>query len=273
MPSFEGEKGVPKRLTQVSSRCGTVRAGHSRARPLRLRHLPRLKASRPVQRGSGEFHHNTGVSKQGERANHLVLMVKAPVAGGVKTRLARGVGAARAASFYRSVTNTVLSRLVRPGKWRTYLAVAPDNAVMSRAWPFSVGGSHVVRVMQGGGDLGARMQRVMDGMPSGPVVIVGSDIPQVSASHIERAFCALSQADAVFGPSPDGGYWLVGLRRSGRVARAFDNVRWSSATTLDDTLLNLDGLSVEQIDVLADVDEASDLAAMGAVVGRRILPR
>ncbi|WP_425283593.1 DUF2064 domain-containing protein [Methyloceanibacter stevinii] len=51
-------------------------------------------------------------------------------------------------------------------------------------------------------------------MPPGPVVLVGSDIPRISRAHIAEAFRLLGNADAVFGPAQDGGYWLVGFKRS-----------------------------------------------------------
>ncbi|MDX2307618.1 MAG: TIGR04282 family arsenosugar biosynthesis glycosyltransferase [Hyphomicrobium sp.] len=198
----------------------------------------------------------------------LVIMVKEPLAGRVKSRLARGIGPAAAASFYRQATASVLARIVRPREWRTVLAVAPDSARVSRAWP-----GRIVRIGQGGGDLGERLQRLFDGTGRGPIVIIGSDVPAITASGIRRAFRALGGADAVLGPSTDGGYWLIGVaRRRGHAPRCFDAVRWSSAHALRDTLANLDRLHVALIDTLDDVDEPADLVRAGALRGRRILP-
>jgi rSAM/selenodomain-associated transferase 1 len=194
----------------------------------------------------------------------LVVMVKEPQAGRVKTRLARGIGAANAAAFYRHATAAVLSRVTCPGEWGTILAVAPDPACASRAWP-----SHTKRIAQGHGDLGQRMQRVMDRLPPGPVLIIGSDIPGIRARHIRNAFAALGRNDAVFGPAPDGGYWLVGLKRFPRVLRAFRKVRWSTEHALADTRANLTGLRVAHIDTLDDIDDAADFARAGGRYGRR----
>jgi uncharacterized protein len=198
-------------------------------------------------------------------ARTLVVMVKVPQAGRVKTRLARGIGAVRAVQFYRHTTNAVLGRVVSPREWRTLLAVAPDSGRKSRTFP-----AHIARIAQGSGDLGQRMQRVMDQMPPGPVLIIGSDIPGITASHIRRGFTALGSSDAVFGPAPDGGYWMVGLRRAPRVLRPFQNVRWSSAHALADTRANLKNLRVALIDTLQDIDDAADLAAMAGPRGRRV---
>lgn len=195
----------------------------------------------------------------------LVVMVKEPVAGRVKSRLAAGIGAVGAVAFYRHATAALVARVARPGEWRTLLAVTPDAAVTSRSWAPSLD-----RVGQGAGDLGDRMQRLMDRLPPGPVVVVGSDVPDIQALHIRHAFHLLGGAEAVFGPSPDGGYWLVGLRRRPRVPRAFAGVRWSSAHALADTLANLAGRRIAYLPTLSDVDTARDLAAAGGDHGRRV---
>ncbi len=199
-------------------------------------------------------------------APRLVVMVRWPEAGRVKTRLARDVGPVRATSFYRNTMAAVLQRITR-GPWETWLAVAPDRARQARAWP-----AHVRRVPQGQGDLGARMQRLMDRLPPGPAVIVGSDIPALTAGHVMRAFAALGRHDAVFGPARDGGYWLVGLRRRPHTPRAFAAVRWSSPDALADTCANLARHRVAFLDPLEDVDEGADLACVSWALGRRVLP-
>ncbi|MCV0369110.1 TIGR04282 family arsenosugar biosynthesis glycosyltransferase [Filomicrobium sp.] len=198
-------------------------------------------------------------------ARHLVVMAKLPVAGRVKTRLARGVGVGRAVSFYRAGLAAALGRVSQARRWTTYVAVAPDSGIYEPVWPISCR-----RIAQGRGDLGQRMQRVMDGLPPGPVVIIGSDVPEIRSEHIASAFKILASADVVLGPSPDGGYWLVGLRRRPRIARIFDRVRWSHAETLSDTLANAVGLQVCWLEQLDDVDDADDLARLSERAGRRI---
>ncbi len=115
-------------------------------------------------------------------------------------------------------------------------------------------------IPQGGGDLGDRMGRVMRAAPTGPVCIIGADIPGITRAHIGRAFRALGNHDAVFGPAPDGGYWLIGLRRTAPPpSTLFQGVRWSSPDALTDTISTLPGLRIAQIDTLRDVDRAADL--------------
>jgi glycosyltransferase A (GT-A) superfamily protein (DUF2064 family) len=121
---------------------------------------------------------------------------------------------------------------------------------------------------QGGGDLGARMQRIFDAAPPGPAVIIGTDVPHIAPAHIAAAFRLLGRHDAVFGPAADGGYWLVGLKRRPRLLRPFDGVRWSTAHALSDTLANLRGLSIGEVATLTDVDTAADLVRCTGVFGR-----
>jgi rSAM/selenodomain-associated transferase 1 len=185
--------------------------------------------------------------------NRLVIMARAPVAGAVKTRLARGIGLAAATGFYRAVLAQTLRRLAADPRWETWLAVTPDTAVGAAAWP-----RHVDVVAQGPGDLGTRMQAAFDAMPEGPVVIVGSDIPDLVSEDVAAAFRALGPNEAVFGPAADGGYWLIGLRRSPRILRPVAGVRWSGRHAIEDTCRNLTGRRVALLRTLDDIDAAAE---------------
>lgn len=188
-----------------------------------------------------------------EMRRWLVIMAKQPRAGRVKSRLARKIGLPEATRFYRVTLSRLLRAVGKDPRWTTVLAVTPDNAASDPVWPdgFSVIG-------QGSGDLGARMQHIMTALPPGPVIVIGSDIPDISPSHIERAFRLLGDNDAVFGPARDGGYWLVGLKRRPRVPNIFARVRWSTKHALKDTLRNCRRLSVGLAETLADVDRRKD---------------
>ncbi len=198
---------------------------------------------------------------------HLVLMVKAPEAGRVKTRLARGIGVVGATRFYRSATAALVRRVADERRWKSWLAVAPDQAANHPVWPINI-----ARRGQGGGDLGQRMQNVLETLSPGPVVIIGSDIPGITRAHISQAFQAVGSADIVIGPAPDGGYWLIGFKRRPTVPSIFKEVRWSHPKTLADTLRNAAGLKVVQIGMLDDIDEASELSSFAGWSGRIVLP-
>ncbi|MAS43716.1 MAG: hypothetical protein CML46_03975 [Rhodobacteraceae bacterium] len=195
-------------------------------------------------------------ARAGVARRQVVIFVKVPRPGRVKTRLARGVGAPEAARWFRAQSRALIRRLRADPRWEVRLAVSPDaEGLTTRALP---GGA--ARQAQGGGDLGARMARALFGAPPGPVLVIGADIPGVTPAVIARAFAALGRADAVFGPAEDGGFWLVGLGAARRAPRdLFRGARWSSADALGDVLGNLSGVRVGFADRLADVDEPEDL--------------
>ncbi len=189
------------------------------------------------------------------RRQRLVVMLKEPRPGRVKTRLGRDIGMTASAWWFRHQSAALLQRLEDP-RWDLILAVAPDCAgLTSRIWP-----SHLTRVPQGAGDLGARMARQFHAMPPGPVCVIGADIPGITPARINEAFRVLGDHDAVFGPAPDGGYWLVGLKRSAPPpSTLFQNVRWSSEHALADSRATLPDARIATVATLADVDTVADL--------------
>lgn len=199
-------------------------------------------------------------------APRLIVMAKRPVAGGVKRRLAHGIGAAAAVRFYRTTLSHTLLRLGADPRWRTYLAVTPDLSLADACWPSA---PMVTRLPQGHGDLGARMQSLFDALPPGPVVIVGSDIPAIRPAHIAHAFRLLGRADAVLGPAPDGGYWLIGLKRAPKRLAPFKGVLWSTDQALSGTLANLRGRILAFASTLNDVDTEQDYKRERACAERR----
>jgi uncharacterized protein len=204
----------------------------------------------------------------------LVIMAKLARMGQVKTRLARQVGRVSATAFYRTNLAAIVGRLSADRRWQTVLAVSPDTSVSGSGWPATA--TQVRRSPQGRGDLGQRMQgqleRRFDLGSRGPVVIIGTDIPTIRPSHIAAAFRALGNKACVFGPAPDGGFWLVGQRRVPKVQRLFVDVRWSSAETLADCLRHASAADVAITTALPDVDSGEELAAVSRWFGRRILP-
>jgi uncharacterized protein len=195
-------------------------------------------------------------------------MAKSPLMGRAKRRLAREIGDANAIRLYRSCLAHTLLRLGSDRRWRTVLAVTPDRDIGARFWPAP---RWTRPVPQGTGDLGRRMQRLFARRESGPVIIVGSDIPSLRASHVAEAFKLLGRADAVLGPAPDGGYWLIGLKRRPRLLAPFAGVRWSSSYAFADTVANLDGRSIALAVSLGDVDTAKSYRAHKAMA-ERLLP-
>lgn len=182
--------------------------------------------------------------------NRLVIFARAPRPGRAKRRLAADIGPVAAARFQRLALERTVRRLAFDRRWETRLAVTGGPY----RWP-----ADVARIAQPRGDLGRRMDLVMRGLGPGPVVLVGSDIPDIEPRHIAAAFRALGRHDVVFGPAEDGGYWLVGFRRRPVMPAPFDPVRWSTRHALADTIANLGTrFDYALVDTLNDVDDGAD---------------
>ena len=140
------------------------------------------------------------ISPDLSRKPRLVIMLKEPRPGRVKTRLGADLGMTRAAWWFRHQVTTLLRRTTDP-RWQTVLAVAPDHIRQtSRVWP-----AHFPRICQGSGDLGARMGRILRTMPPGPVCIIGGDIPGGTAAHEPRGMKPTSHGGPFLAPLPQRG--------------------------------------------------------------------
>jgi len=180
----------------------------------------------------------------------VVVFVRAPRYGAVKTRLAREIGAVETVRFYRNNLRRLVRRLVRDQRFEIILAVTPDAAAADAARSFAMRA-----IGQGSGDLGRRMIRALRTAGARAAAVVGSDIPDLGASHIAEAFRALGRAAFVLGPARDGGYWLIGARHPLQLReRALGGVRWSGPHALEDTVARLEGAAVLE-SVLDDVDD------------------
>ena len=187
---------------------------------------------------------------------HLVIFAKAPVLGRAKRRLAQEIGAPAAARFYQRTLARTIASCGRDPRWKTWLWITPDGETGHPAW--KAAGGRLAMVGQGTGDLGVRMARPFKNLPPGPVVLIGSDIPTVTADIIVAAFGVLGAHDLVFGPAADGGFWLIGAKRVRPWPRdLFKGVRWSTAHALADTRANIDRCSsVGLVNTLEDIDDA-----------------
>jgi rSAM/selenodomain-associated transferase 1 len=186
----------------------------------------------------------------------LIIFVKAPRAGSVKTRLARTLGAEAALDAYHILVTTLLRNLA--GLKKVELRFSPDDAAneirlwLERDWTLEA---------QGDGDLGKKLQRAFEkhfARGKNAVVIIGSDCPQIECADIAAGWQALEKCDVVLGPARDGGYWLIGLRQP--QPHLFENISWSTATVLRETLAAAreEKLTVHLLRELRDVDTEMD---------------
>jgi uncharacterized protein len=188
----------------------------------------------------------------------VVIFARAPRYGAVKTRLARDIGSGEALRFHRRTVERLVRAMARDARFETVLAVTSDSAVRAREFA-----SLPVRVVrQGGGDLGRRMIRALRSAGARPSIVIGSDIPALSAAHVAISLRALGSAQIVFGPARDGGYWLIGARHPERLrSNALDGVRWSGPQALADSLARLRPAAVLDV-VLDDVDDGAAYRAL-----------
>jgi hypothetical protein len=184
----------------------------------------------------------------------VCVFAKPPRAGEAKTRLAPAVGLEGAASLARAFLVDVWAGVRRLPWARPVLA-------SSGPWPEGLLPAPVEVWPQGEGDLGARMERVLRrGLEEAPCVMaLGGDSPGLPLAYLEAARAALSTAEAVFGPSEDGGFYLLALRRLPEGALA--GLPWSQPETLAATearLVSL-GLRVARVESFFDIDVPTDL--------------
>ena len=190
----------------------------------------------------------------------LVIMIKLPRVGRVKTRLGGDIGLVQATWWFRHQTQRLLRTLGCDPRWDTVLAVAPDaEGLATPIW-----GNHLARMPQGGGDLGARMGRVFQNLRAGPTIIIGADIPNITPALIADGFHKLGNNHAVLGPAPDGGYWAIGLRQGAKPPpqHLFENVRWSTEHAMADTVATMPDASIAYLPELQDIDRADDLLVL-----------
>ena len=186
----------------------------------------------------------------------LIIFVKAPRVGAVKTRLAESIGAEAACAAYRQMAGVLVTQL--SGEREVLLRFTPDDAGLE-IQPWLRSGWRCSP--QEAGDLGERLKRAFDdafGEGATRVVIIGSDCPAITSDDIVAARQALETHDLVLGPARDGGYWLVGLRES--QPALFDEMIWSTSTVLRDTLdrARRPGLQTHLRRELMDVDSAAE---------------
>ncbi|TNE56444.1 MAG: glycosyltransferase [Bacteroidetes bacterium] len=185
----------------------------------------------------------------------LLIFIKNPRLGRVKTRLARTVGATRALQIYRQLLeHTRLAALaVQAERWVYY----SEQVEAQDIWEDTV----FRKFSQSGSDLGYRMASAFaDAFRTGATraVIIGSDCPELSGSFLESAFSALEEVDFVLGPAADGGYYLLGMNTP--APWIFEDIRWSTASVLAHTLKKIQaaGMTYTLLPELSDIDTEAD---------------
>lgn len=189
----------------------------------------------------------------------LAVFAKAPVPGYAKTRLIPRLGAAGAARLHAQLVQRTLSTLCSIAAAEVTLWCAPDCSdpfFAECAQTFAV-----PLVEQSPGDIGARMHAafVAQAAAQAPLLLVGTDCPVLAAHHILAAHAALREGNAaVFIPTEDGGYALIGLQQP--QAALFTAMPWSTPAVMEETRRRLtsQGLRWRELETLWDLDEPRD---------------
>lgn len=180
----------------------------------------------------------------------------------MKTRLAATVGAEAAAAIYRRLVAEVCRTLPRDAAWRVMFD-PPERQREVETWLRAMGGGAELEFQaQARGDLGARLERAFAEAFAGGCELaaaIGSDCIELSPELFAEAWRALEEgADAVLGPSADGGYYLIALRAPH--PELFSPIAWSTDAVLSETLALAEksGLRVHLLGVRHDIDTADD---------------
>lgn len=188
---------------------------------------------------------------------HLLIFVKNPVPGTVKTRIARTVGDERATEVYRHLLahTQQITQILPPGPAWKQVVYYGDFINSTDGWD-----GHE-KQLQTGVDLGERMVNAFSAefaAGASRAVIIGSDCLAIQPDHLEQAFRALDTHDVVIGPATDGGYYLLGMNQLHPFL--FQNKPWSQPELLDQTLVDLkhNNLSYKLLEPLTDIDEWDD---------------
>jgi rSAM/selenodomain-associated transferase 1 len=194
----------------------------------------------------------------------LIVFVKYPQPGQVKSRLAKDYDDDFAADLYRSFVLDILECVVN-GDWHLRIYFDPPEREVEIKKLF--GNDHEYQP-QCGTDLGARMKNAFDdcfseGFKS--IILIGSDFPDLSLTLIESAFAVLdSTCDAVIGPAADGGYYLIGFRNDNFLPAIFEGLTWGTPLVLEKTIriLKDKNYNMQLIDVWHDIDTGNDLLGL-----------
>lgn len=191
-----------------------------------------------------------------QNKNLLIVFVKNAVLGHAKTRLAASIGDESAFEVYKHLIGITERETVslKDSDIHVYFS----SEITDDLWEGQQ------KFVQQGADLGARMQDAFQrgfDLGYGRIIGVGSDLPDLNAEVMTEGLNALTSNEAVFGPSEDGGYYLIGMNRL--ISCIFENKPWSTETLLNETLSELqsNNITVASLRELNDIDTIEDLQA------------
>lgn len=188
----------------------------------------------------------------------LQIFAKAPIQGFVKTRLIAELGDKKATDVYIELLDRTIN-LALTSEYKTQIWCAPNQ--QHDFFQFNKQKYGVILKDQLGRGLGERMQYALrQGLKEADeVMLIGADCPVFTTEYLIKAFEALRLSDVVLGPAEDGGFVLVGCRKTHE--KMFDGVNWGHSTVLEQTVdaITKAGLTSQLLPMLWDVDTPADL--------------
>jgi len=190
----------------------------------------------------------------------ILLFVKAPLLGRVKTRLSKVVGRHEAANLYKCFVSDTIAVLQQTDfAWRICYH-PPQAANQMIEWL----GPSFTYMPQHGNNLGARMADAFNTVFSEGIrsaLIIGSDLPDLSTAIINEAFTSIETTASVIGPALDGGYYLIGFNNNSFLPAAFEDIPWGTEDVYAKTLNIFQNHKVgyHPLPVCRDIDDYQDL--------------
>jgi len=192
----------------------------------------------------------------------VLVFIRAPELGRVKTRLGKKMEAATVLRLYRCFVEDIIETLTKGGHDMLVFYMPPHKGSAIRAW---LGDTVLVRA-QTGKTLGDRMRNAFLDVFAGGVdqaVLMGSDLPDFDNRIIVEAFELLKERDLVIGPAKDGGYYLIGMRKNSFDNDVFSGIDWGTASVFRQTMqkIHAAGLNCHVLQSWQDIDTHDDLLA------------
>ncbi len=189
------------------------------------------------------------------KQNLVIMFVKEPKIGFVKTRLAKDTGDIFATDLYKLFVKDLINSLQNYGG-DFKLCACPKLDIVNKVF------GNFNNFLQQDGDLGIKMKEAFEeqfDIGYEKIVLIGSDTPHITKDIVAKSLKKLDNHDIVIGPCSDGGYYLIAFNKTTFCKEVFENISWSADKVLRQTIQKLQGKRVNLLDELNDIDVLDDL--------------
>jgi rSAM/selenodomain-associated transferase 1 len=197
----------------------------------------------------------SSTTSKDQKINGLIVFVKNAIEGQVKTRLAKTIGQGQALSVYLGMQNH-LAKCLKDVPFEVHVLYSSFLPTEQDCWA----APQFQKGIQKGNDLGERMDLAIQQMLSvyQNVLLIGSDIAGLNLNVLQEGFQQLEYHDIVIGPTKDGGYYLIGMKKP--ISSIFQNMTWSHEKVMRQTIEQIQklGLTFHLLPELSDIDTYED---------------